>query len=177
MDVCIYTNTISTRVHLVKEIRCTICTCIMVTLWTLIACTSTWVTITSNIVLYSKTTACSLTISSWQVEKSISCLTLPCHHIKYIRLTPTKSSSIGQCPWPLKFNTKISLSIDSFIDKLPLILKSTIGILTLKSYNSHNEIIYKGNWDSQEASISIIEPSLKDYKIFLWRLNIIWVEN
>lgn len=64
----------------------------------------------------------------------------------------------------------------SIIDELPLILETTLSIIHLKRFNTHDEVINKflGNWF--ESSISIIDPLVVEDLIFVGALYIIDIE-
>jgi len=60
-----------------------------------------------------------------------------------------------------------------FRHKLPLIHKTTAIGLSLKTGHSHDKIINKFDRDLNEATIHIVVPFLKYYKIFFAGLDII----
>ena len=142
-----HTNTLSWW-KLIVEIWGTVCTgwwIIYITLVAVFVCTG--IAGIVNLVFNIKSTTKILTKTWTQVEIVIGRITSPCHHIEYIRLTPTKATSIGKSPWSEHIYTELDGSIYGFIDKLPLILEPASCISGLKGSDSHDKVVYEFDRD------------------------------
>ena len=92
---------------------------------------------------------------------------MPGHHVENIGLAPTEAASVGECPGPEHLCSKFGGSINSFVDKFPLILKSTGCVGDLERSNAHDEVINELLRNLQKSSIGSIIPLRKNDKVLL----------
>ena len=149
----------------------------MVCLTALITRARTGLADSCNWILDTKPTTGILTLSSSQVKILIRGHTFPSHHVEYIGLAPTKPTSVLDMPGPEHVDSKLSNTIDSFVDEFPLVLKATIGIDTLEGSDPHDEVVKKLDGDGEKAAFHIVEPSLEDDEVFFGLEDVIGIED